>query len=105
MTFPAANVRIKAGPLRLFAKSRHLDAPLEGRRNRAGHLAAQAHKFAGVGPVNGWNWAGIAQGPPPGCTEQAAFFMVTTAIIVAVEVFTFRTSRGFHIFKRPAVNN
>ena len=99
MAFPAANVWIEAGPFRFFAKSRHPDTPLESRPNWAGHFRAQAHKFAGVGPVYGWDRAGGAQGSPPGSTEQAAFFAVAAAVIVAIKILALRSSRRFHNYR------
>jgi hypothetical protein len=103
MAFPTTYVWIKSGPFRFFTISHHLDSPLKSRRKGAYHLTAQAHEFAGVGPVYGWYRAGTAQGTYPGCTEQAAFFMVATAIIVAIEIFTFGTGWGFHKFNVPQV--
>jgi len=97
MAFPAADVWIKAGAFRLFAKSAHLDTPLEGCPKGAGDLAAQVHEFASVGPLDRGYRAGAAEVSPPVGTQQAAFFMVATAIVVAIKIFTFRTSRGLHI--------
>jgi hypothetical protein len=98
MAFPTTDVWIETGPFRLTAKSRHLDAPLEGRGNGAGHFTPQAHEFAGVSSVDGWDRAGTAQASPPGGFKQATFFTVAAAIIVAKEIFTFRTGRGLHLF-------
>jgi hypothetical protein len=103
MTFPTANVRIEAGPFRLFTISRHPHTLLKSRCKGTGHLPAQAHKFAGVGPVNGRYRAGTAQAAPPGWTKQAAFFTVATAIVVAIKIFTFGTGWSFHMFNVPQV--
>jgi hypothetical protein len=97
MAFPTAYVWIESRSSRLFTISRHPDTPLKCRCERTDYLAAQAHKTAGIGTVNGWHQAGTAQGADPGRAKQAAFFMLATAIIVAVEVFTFRAGRGLHI--------
>ncbi len=96
MAFPTADVRVETGAASLFTKSRHLDAAPECNCPRTGHLAAQLQEFAGVCPANGWDRAGAAQVAPPGCAEQAALFMIAAAVVVAVEIFTFRTSRCFH---------
>jgi hypothetical protein len=101
MTYPTTDVRIEAGPFGFFAKGCHPDTRLKSRGNWPAYLAAQAHKLAGVGPVNGWDRAGSAQGRLPGGAKQAAFFMVAAAIVVAKEIFTFRTGWGFHIFNAP----
>ena len=97
MAFPTTNVRIKAGSFRLFTICSDFDTPLKDRRQGTGHLTTQVHKRADIGPVNGWHRACTAKGARPGRTEQAAFFMVATAIVVAIKIFTFRTSRGLHI--------
>ena len=101
MAYPTTYVRIEAGPFRFFTKSCHFDTLLENRPKGTGNLSTQVHGLAGIGPLNGWHWAGSTQATLPGRAEQAAFFMVATAIIVAIEIFTFRTSRGFHIFNVP----
>jgi hypothetical protein len=98
MTYSTTNVWIKSGSFRLFTISHHPDTALKSCRKGAYHLASQAHEFASVGPIYGWYRAGAAQGTQPGCTKQAAFFMVATAIVVSIEVFTFRTGWGFHMF-------
>jgi hypothetical protein len=96
MANPATDVWVEAGALGLFAKSRHLYARLETGCKRPAYIRAQAHRFAGISPVNGWNRASAAQGGLPGYADQAAFFMVAAAIIVTKEIFTFRTGRSFH---------
>ena len=96
MAFPTANMRIEAGPARFFTKSCHLDTPLESRGNRAGHLATQAHKLAGVGAVYAWNRAGAAKAAPPGRTEQAAFFTVATTVVIAIKILAFRSGGCLH---------
>jgi hypothetical protein len=101
MAFPTTDVRIESGPFRLFAIRSYLDSPLKGRCKGTGHLTTQVHELADVGPVNGWYRASTAQGAHPGRPEQAAFFMVTTAIVVAIEIFTFRTGWCLHMFNVP----
>jgi hypothetical protein len=101
VTFPTADVRIEAGPFRLFAICSYLDTPLESGRKGTGDLAAQAHKFTGIGPVNGWDRTRTAEGTHPGSTDQAAFFMVATTIVIAIEILAFRTGGGLHILKVP----
>jgi hypothetical protein len=96
MANPATDVRVEAGTFGLFAKSRHLDARLKTGAERAGYLSAQAHEFAGIRPVDRGNRAGATQSRLPGCANQAAFLMVAAAIIIAKEIFTFRTGRSFH---------
>jgi hypothetical protein len=96
MTFPTANVRVKTGPLSLFAKSCNLDPALESGSQRTGHLTAQLHEFARIRPADTRDWTGTAQVTRPGSTQQATFLMVTTAVIVAVEVLAFRSSWRFH---------
>jgi hypothetical protein len=98
MAFPTTDVWIEAGATGLFTKSLHPDARLKTGFKWAAHLCAQAHKFAGIGPVNGWHRAGAAKSGLPVCADQAAFFMLAAAIIVAKEIFTFRAGRSFHIF-------
>ncbi len=97
MAFSAADVWIKARAFRLFAKSAHLDTPLEGCPKWAGHQAAQVHEFASVGTLNGWHRAGAAKVPPPVSTQQAAFFMVATAIVIAIKKLAFRAGWSPHI--------
>ena len=101
MAYPTTDVWIEAGAIGLFAISSHLDARLKAGGKRAAYIRAQAHELAGIRPVNGWHRAGAAQGRLPGGANQTAFFMVAAAIIVAIEIFTFRTGRSFHIFKFP----
>ena len=101
MTFPAADMRIKTGPFGLFAKRRHLDAPLEGCRQRAGYFAAQAHELARIGPGDAWDRAGATQVAAPGRAEQTALLVVAAAIVIAVKIFTFSTGRCFHT---PTIN-
>ena len=96
MAVPTANVRVETGTLGFFAKSCHLDAALECGCQRTGHLAAQLHKFAGIRPADGRDRTGAAQVADPGSTEQVAFLMVTAAVVVSIEIFTFRSSRCFH---------
>jgi len=96
MAFPTTNVRVETRPLGLLTKSCHFDAAPECGCQRVDHLAAQLHKFAGIRPADGRDRAGAAQVTPPGSIEQAALFMVTPAVVVAVEIFTFRSSRCFH---------
>jgi hypothetical protein len=98
MAFPTTDVWIETRPFRLSAKCRYLDAPLEGGGKGTGHFPPQAHEFASIGAFNGWNRAGITQASPPGRLKQMAFFTVAAAVIVAKEIFTFRTGRGFHLF-------
>jgi hypothetical protein len=104
MANSTANVRVETGAFGFFAKGRHFDTPLEGRRQRAGHFAAQVHELTGVRPTDGRDWASATQVAPPGGAEQTALFTVAAAIVVAVKVFTFCTSRCSHIssVQRPA---
>ena len=62
-----------------------------------GDHAVQLHEFAGIRPAYGWDRAGAAQVSLPDLPEQAAFLVVATAVIVAVKIFTFRSSRCSHI--------
>jgi hypothetical protein len=103
MAFPTTDVRVESGAMGLFAKSRHLDPLLESRRKRPGYLGAQTHEFTGIGPLNGWDRACPAEDGLPGCTQQAAFFVVAPAVIVPIEVFAFRTGWCFHMFNVPQV--
>ena len=103
MANPTTDVRVEAGALGFFTKSRHLDARLKTGCKRPAYSRAQVHKFAGIGPVNGWDRAGAAQAGLPGCTDQATFLVIAAAIIVTKEIFTFRTGRSFHIFNVPQV--
>ena len=103
MAYPATDVRIEAGPFGLFAERRHPDARLKDRRERPADRTSQMHEFTGVGPVDGWHRAGPAKRRLPGRADQAAFFPFAAAIIVAKEIFTFRTSLGFHVFKFPMI--
>jgi hypothetical protein len=98
MAFSAADVWIKAGALRLFAKSADLDTPLEGCPKRTGHLAAQLHEFASVGPLDGGYRAGAAKISPPISAQQAAFLMVATAIVIAIKKLAFRAGWSLHFF-------
>jgi hypothetical protein len=103
MAFPAADVWIKTGAPSLFTKSADLDTPLEGCPKGTGDLAAQAHEFAGIGKLNGRHRAGAAEIPPPVCTQQAAFFMVATAIVIAIKILAFRAGWSPHITLVPHV--
>ena len=66
MAFPTTNVRIEAGPFGFFAKGCHFDTPPESRLQWTGYFAAQEHKFAGIGPVDGRDGAGATQVALPG---------------------------------------
>jgi hypothetical protein len=96
MAFPTANVRIKTGSFRLLTKRSHLDTALEGGSQWAGHLAAQLHEFASICHADGGNRTGTAQFGFPGSANQATLFMVTTAVVVAIKILAFRSSRCFH---------
>ena len=79
MANPTTDMRVESGALGLFAISRYLDTRLKTGRNGPAHFGAQAHKFAGIRPVNGRHRAGAAQGGLPGSADQAALFMVADA--------------------------
>ena len=96
MAFPTAYMRVETGPLSLFTKSCHLDSAPECGCQRTRHLAAQLHEFAGIRPADERDRAGAAQVAGPGSVEQAALLMLTAAVVVAVEIFTFSSSRYFH---------
>ena len=98
MADPTTNVRVEAGAFSLFTKGRHFDAWLKTGADRTGYIGAQAHEFAGICTVDRGDGAGATKGRLPGCADQAALLTVTAAIIIAKEIFTFRTGRSFHIF-------
>jgi hypothetical protein len=96
MAFPATDMRIKSGTFSLVAKCCHLYTALKPSHQGTFDFTTQLHKFAGVCTVNGRNRTGAAQVASPGRTEQPALFMVAAPIVIAIKVFTFRTSRSLH---------
>ena len=104
MANPTTDMRVETRALGLFTISRHPDARLKTGGNWPDHLGAQVHKLAGIRPIDGWDRAGAAEGRFPGWTDQPAFFMVTAAIIITIEILTFRTGRSFHIFNFPIIS-
>jgi hypothetical protein len=96
MAFPTANVRVETRPPGFFAKSCHFNTTLESGYQWAANLAAQLHEFAGIRPIYRRDWTGSAQIAGPKCSEQAALLVVSATVVVAVEIFTFRSSRCFH---------
>jgi hypothetical protein len=96
MAIPTTDMRVKSGTPGFLAISCHFYTASEASSQRPADLAAQLHKFAGICPVDGRNRACAAQVTSPGGTEQAAFLMVATTVIITIKVFTFRTSRSLH---------
>lgn len=99
MALATTDMWIEASALRLFAESPDLHTALECRRQRASHFGTQDHEFAGVGAGDGWDRAGATQVTGPGSSgggEQAAIFLLATAIIVAIEIFTFHSGWCTH---------
>ena len=96
MAFPTTDVRVETGMPGLFTKDFHLDTTLKQGCPMMGDHAVQLHEFAGICPAYGWNRAGPAQVPAPGGAEQTALLMVAAPVVVAVKIFTFRSSGCFH---------
>ena len=97
MAFPATNVRIETGPAGLITKNCHLDAALESSHQGTGHFAMQLHEFTSIRHPNGRDRAGTAQVALPCRAKQAALFKVAAAVVITIEIFTFRPSGCFHI--------
>jgi hypothetical protein len=89
MAFPATDMRIKPRTLCFLAISRYLNALLKDRRQRAGHIGAQAHEFTRISPVNGWYRAGLAQHRRPGRSKQATFLVIAPAVIIPIKILAF----------------
>lgn len=99
MTFTAPHLRFGNFSLRFFAARRNLYAPHERRRKRARHFRGQAHVFTGVSAGDfGYRaeFAQVARPFLPGDIEQATFFHVATAEIIAVKIRTFSAEGSFH---------
>ncbi len=105
MAFTAADMRVKTSAPGFFTKRSHFYPPLETGCKRTGHFAAQLHEFTCVCPVYRRDRAGTTQVAGPGGTKQPAFFMIAAAVIIPIEIFTFRPGRCFHsvISKLPQV--
>jgi hypothetical protein len=99
MAFPATHVRLSHGAFALFAIRADLHPSLKKREGGTGDSRPQLHVFAGVGAGNIGHRAGLAKVGRPALSagfQQAAFLHVATAIIVAVEVWTFTSCGGSH---------
>lgn len=99
MAFPTADVWIGDITLRFFAIGRDLDPALEQRRNRPGHRRGQFLKFTGVGTRDPRHRARPAEIPGPaliGSFQQAAFLEIPPAIVITIEIGTFRPGRSSH---------
>jgi hypothetical protein len=98
MAIPTADVRVEPRPFGFLTECGHFYPPLKGSRDRASDLAAQAHELAGVGPVDIRYRAGPAKITAPGRPEQAAFFLDTTSVVVAVKILTFSPCGCLHVY-------
>ncbi len=101
MAFPATNMRLIDGLLRLAAIGNHLDPALKARQQGAPHLPDQDQVLAGVCPRNTGNRTGLAQIGRPllgrlAGRQQPAFFLAATAVIITIKIFTFCSCRGTH---------
>lgn len=99
MAFPASDVRFLNGTCCLIAIGRHLDAFLKCSTNRPTHLCTKLHVITCIRPENSRNWTGFAQIRRPGLVgqfEKLAFFHVSSAEVITVEITTFESSWCFH---------
>jgi hypothetical protein len=99
MAIPATDLRLIDISIRLLAKSRDLDTPLEGNAKWAHDAGLQFQEFAGVGACNLRNRARLAQVCRPffpGYLQKSTLLDITAAIIIAIKVRALISSRGFH---------
>ena len=99
MTFPTANMRFCHIPFGLFTIGRDLDPPLEQGLDRSRHSGVQFQIFTGIGSADARDRTGSAQVGRPalaGNLEQAAFFNVSAAEVITVEIWAFDAGRSFH---------
>lgn len=99
MTFPASDLRFGDGSVALLAISADLYATLEQSIQWARDCGVQLQELTGIGLRDCRRRAGLAKTRRPFLTrglEQAAFFHIATAEIIAVKIFTFLAGRGSH---------
>ena len=104
MTFPAANLRFSHAALRFFTKRLYLHAALKNRRKWARYYRGQLHVLTGVRARDFRHGAGFTKVGSPLVLrfQQAALFHIATTEVIAVEIFTFTSSRCFHLDKERA---
>ncbi|MGD0845802.1 MAG: hypothetical protein ABSA06_15765 [Geobacteraceae bacterium] len=91
-----ADVGVKTGTIGLLTERGHLDTTPEPSRRRPVYFGTQFHERAGIRLEDRWDRAGPAQITAPGRTDQAAFFMLTTAVVVTVKIGAFGPGRCLH---------
>lgn len=85
--------------LRFFTKRRELHTPLKYSRDRPANRGVQAQVLAGIGARNTWDGTSPAKIGSPVLTgrfEQAAFFYMPAAEIIAIKMGALSASWGFH---------
>lgn len=99
MTFPATNLRFGNGPVNLLTKGGYFHTALKQGGERTVHRTVQLHEFAGIGLQDRRHRTGPAEIGRPFLArshEQAAFFLVPAAEIIAMKIFTFISCRSMH---------
>jgi len=96
MADPATDMRVKAGVTCFFAGGCDLDSRLKTGQKRVGDISLQVHELAGVGAIYPRHRAGAAERALPCRAQQAALFMVATAIVIPIKKLAFSSSRCSH---------
>lgn len=99
MTFPATDMRFSDGSLGFIAKCLYLYAPHERGGEGAPDSGTQTHMLTCVCQTDFGYGTGGAQVTRPGLTggfEQAAFFCVAPAKVIAIEMRTIPAGGGLH---------
>ncbi len=106
MALPTTDMGLGDGPMDLLTIRRDLNASLKERGKRPHHFPMQLEKLAGIGlqyPGNRTSPAEIARPFLPGGFQQLTFLGIPAAEVVAVEVFTFFSSRSAHFFSQLTI--